>query len=63
MLVADRVLIDDDSVLEGRLDGNDTRLQDRLFVFRVVVLAVFGKVAVGTRNLDFFRYFFSFFAF
>ena len=63
MLVGDAVFIYDHSVFEGRLDGDDARLKDRLFVFGVVVLAVLGKVAVGTGYLDFFRYFFSFFAF
>ena len=63
MLVVDGVFIYDHGVFEGRLDGDDARLKDRLLIFCVVILAVLGKVAVRTCYLDLFRYFFSFFAF
>ena len=63
MLVADRIFVDHNGVFQGGLDGDDARFEDRLFIFCVVILAVFGQVAVGAGDLYFFGDFFTLFAF
>ena len=60
VLVRDLALVDNLCVLQRNLDIGDTRLHLSLLVFSVVILAVLGKVSVGTREGDLLRHFLSF---
>ena len=60
VLVRGLALVDDNGGFEDGLDCGDSRLQNRLLVFSVVIFAVLAEVTERTGNFDFLGNFFTF---